>query len=298
MRVEGDYKMVKTKLIIILSVLAVCLAGCGPQAKKPLKLCPGKATAEEAIAALGGQVKYLVPLKASGDCTYVYDVNGKPHLEQLQVQVRIEPPTNVYLQGGSIIGKVVELGANDREFWMAIRPKISTYLWGTWADDGVRECLNKLWQGPQTWLEAFGVVKAVSSADASGIWELTHEGPFDVLSRKNRNGVLTKRVYVYCCDYLIRKIEYFDEQGREAAVTELDDYAAVVKGGGWKVPRMIKITGGENEMVSVELSNVGKAQFTDKQRQVIFRRPKAEGFDHIGKMNAACEFIEQSTERK
>jgi hypothetical protein len=274
-------------------ILVVCMAGCGTKAPRPLKLCPGKATADEAIAALGGQVKNLTSLKASGDCWYVYDANGKKREEQLRVQVRIEPPLNVYLQGSSIIGKAVELGANDRQFWMALKPKeISTYLWGAWGDEGVRQCLDKMWLGPNVWLEAFGVIKAASSADAA-VWELSHEGPFDILSRKDRGGRLTKKVYIYCCDYLVRKIEYFDEQGRETAVTELDDYVAVVKGGGWKVPRMVKVTGGKGEMVTIELSDVGKAQFSDKQRQLLFERPTPEGFEHVGKMSSACEFVEE-----
>ena len=277
-----------------IAFLSIALTGCGPQVKKMLKLCPGKATAEEAIAALGEHSKDIIPFKAAGECTYVYDVNGKPHPEPLRIQVRIEPPINVYLQGGSIVGKAVEIGANDREFWLSLKPKeISTYLWGTWADGGVRQCLDKLWIGPRTWLEAFGVVKTASLADAAGKWDLSHEGPFDILSRKDRNGMLTKKVYIYCCDYLVRKIEYFDEQQRKTAVTELDDYAAVVKGGGWKVPRMIKITGGKDEMVTIELSDVGKAQFTDKQRQVLFERPKPEGFEHVGKINSTCDFVEE-----
>ena len=285
--------MANMKVKVVVGVLTVCLAGCGPALKRPLKPCPGKATTEGAIAALGAQVKNLVPLTASGDCMYIYQADGKPHREELRLQLRIEPPTNVYLQGGSIVGKTVELGANDREFWMALKPKeISTYLWGAWADEGVRDCLNKLWLGPKIWLEAFGVVKAASSADASGIWELSHRGAFDILSRKDRSGILTKRVYVYCCDYLIRKIEYFDEGGREAAVMELDDYVPVVKGGGWKVPRMLKITNSKNEILEVQLKNVAKGQFTDKQRNLWFQKPSPEGFEHVGRMNAACEFVE------
>ncbi|MDO8303024.1 MAG: hypothetical protein Q7T18_07270 [Sedimentisphaerales bacterium] len=287
--------MTKLKSTTIFALLAVCMVGCGPEVKKPLRLCPGKATAEEAIAALGGQVKYLVPFKASGDCIYVYDANGRKREEQLRVMVRIEPPAKVYLQGGSVIGKAVLLGANDSEFWLALMPKeISAYMWGVWSDDGVRDCLDKLWLGPKLWLEAFGVVKAASIADVSGIWELSHEGPFDILSRKNAAGKVTKRVSIFCCDYRIRKIEYFDEQCRELAVTELDDYVPVVKGGGWYVPRMVKITGGKREMVRVELSEVEKTQFTDKQRHVLFERPTSEGFEHVGRMNAACEFVDES----
>lgn len=283
------------KLMTAAAILAICMAGCGPKMRKPLKLCPGKATAEDAIAALGSQTKNIMPLKASGQCVCVYDVNGRPHpSESLRVQVRIEPPMNVYLQGGSIIGKVIELGANDTEFWMAVKPKeVSTYTWGSWNDVGVRQCLDQLWYGPRTWLEAFGVFKAASSADAAAVWELAHDGPFDILTRKNQSGMLTKKVYIYCCDYLIRKIEYFDDAGRIAATTELDDYVPAVKGGGWKVPKMIKVTGPKDEMVTVELSDISKAQFTDKQRKVIFQRPSSEGFEHVERVTGACEIIEQ-----
>jgi hypothetical protein len=285
--------MTRLKIAAIIAVCTVCLAACGPQMKLPFKICPGKPTADEAIAALGSQVKNVVPLTASGDCTYTYEADGKLHPESLRVQVRIEPPMNVYLQGGSIIGKTVELGANDSEFWITLRPeKISTYLWGTWTDEGVRTCLDKLWFGPKTWLEAFGVFKPATSADASAIWELSHQGSYDILTRKTRSGILTRRLHIYCCDYLPRKIEYFDEQGRPAAVMDLDDYVPVVKGGGWQVPRKLKITNNKNETIDVELKNVARGQFTDKQRQLWFNRPPAEGFEHVGRMNADCQFVE------
>jgi hypothetical protein len=288
--------MTKIKLPIIF-LMIVSAAGCGPQFKKPLKICPGKANAEEAIGVLGGQIKNIVPLTASGDCTIVYQVDGKLHSpESLRLQLRIEPPLDVYLQGGSIIGKTVELGANDREFWMQLWPKeVSTYLWGVWADEGVRQCINEFWLGPETWLETFGIVKVATAADAAGVWELSHKGSFDILSRKTMGGVLTKKVYVYCCDYHVRKIEYFDSQGRAATVIELDDYVPVVKGGDWKVPRKIHIKNSENETLDVELKNVAKGQFNDKQRQLWFQRPNATGFEHVGRMNSACEFVEKAS---
>jgi hypothetical protein len=279
--------------------LLISISGCGPQLKLPLKQCPGKATADEAIAELGGQVKNLVPLRASGDCTIAYEADGKLHSpESLQVQVRIEPPLNVYVQGGSIIGKTVELGSNDSQFWMQLHPKeVSTYLWGVWADEGVRQCVNKFWLGPETWLEAFGVVKVAAAADASAVWELSHEGPFDILSRKTASGVLTKKVYIYCCDYRVRKIEYFDRDGRRTAVMELDDYVPVVKGSGWMVPRKLNIKNSKNETLDVELKNVTQGQFNDKQRKLWFQRPMPVGFDHVGRMNADCEFVEDGARR-
>ena len=37
----------KAKITVVVMILMVSISGCGPQARKPLKLCPGKATAEQ-----------------------------------------------------------------------------------------------------------------------------------------------------------------------------------------------------------------------------------------------------------
>jgi hypothetical protein len=284
---------IQTGAAIAILVLAVCITGCGPQKIKPLRICPGKTTVDAAIAALNSQSENVVPFKAAGDCTYFYDANGKKRKEQLRLMVRIEPPDKIYIQGGTIVGKTVILGSNEREFWLALMPKeISTYIWGDWNDEGVKQCIDSLWIGPGVWRDAFGIINI--SKDSEIVWELSHQGPFDILSQKNKSGTLRKRLYVYCCDYHIRKIEYFDRRGNQIALAEFENYSSVVKNNKWMVPRKLEISGPKQESISVELTDIGMARFTDKQRQILFERPIPTGFEHVEKMNSACEFVEQN----
>ncbi|GAH93151.1 unnamed protein product, partial [marine sediment metagenome] len=66
------------------------------------------------------------------------------------------------------------------------------------------------------------------------------EGAFDVLTQRNNQGSIIKKVYIYNCNYRVSKIEYFDEDEQTVAVTELYKYKEVSEG--CFVPRAIKIT--------------------------------------------------------
>ena len=267
--------------------------GCSPQRIRPLRICPGKNSVTSAINSVNSRSEGTLPFKAAGDCSYFYEVNGKIRHEQLRLTMRVEPPDKIYVQGASIIGKAVVLGSNEHEFWLQLTPKeISTYIWGEWNDENVKECASNLWLGPGVWLEAFGIIQI--SSTGSGSWELSNEGPYDILSQKDAAGVLRKKVYIYSCDYRVRKIEYFDRQGNKSAVTELDKYTPIVNGSDWMVPRILNITSGGAEKISVELTKVTDANFTEKQRKLLFKRPLPIGFEYIKKINSECEFEEEN----
>ena len=266
-------------------------AGCAAEMKKPTHLCPGKKSAAESLALLEQRAENIVPLKATGQCLLqYYDEDKKLKKENFPVKLWANPPSEIYLQGDLAFDpKGIVLGSNEDEFWLAMKPKeISGYWWGRWS---AGHYLDNMMIGPQILLEALGIVRVGPQEN----WLLLNEGGFDVLV-KRQGTAENKRIDIYNCDYLIRRIEYFDA-GQPAAVAELAEYKEVIKG--FFVPSVIKIVnlsednGEDLVSISLNLGSIKPASFTEKQRKRLFTRPEPKGFKHIYKIFES-DMIEQS----
>jgi len=210
----------KNKWLIAFFAVILLLTGCAGPLKKPSISCPGKKTADEAIAALNANRQKYVPVRATGQCLLRYQQDGSEHKENFPVKIWTSPPEEIYLQGDVAFDATgLVLGTNKDEFWFWLKPKeISSYWWGKWSQAGD---FQKLPLSPEVCLEAFGAVNM-----ATGDWSLTH-GQFDILWLHNEQGELVKRVYIETCDYLVAKIEYFDSSGQIAVSVGFSDYKKV-----------------------------------------------------------------------
>ena len=130
-------------------------------------------------------------------------------------------------------------------------------------------------------LDALGVV-APGTGEGQSKWSLSNKGPFDILTRRDEAGLILKRLYVCSCDYLVRKIEYFDEFGWVSVVAELDKYREVVDG--FSVPTSIKVTrrgtGGRDDSAGITLKSVKAYEFSDKQVELLFK-PQPGRYKHL-----------------
>ena len=276
-----NYQRHNLCLYFCFAAAILILVGCAPEVRKPLEICPGKDSVAEAVSALESHWQNMVPLKANGQCLLEYYIEGerKPHKEKFSVKLWVNPPVEIYLQGdATLVPKAIILGSNEREFWLSIRPKeISTYWWGKWSQQDSSETLMI---NPKTLLEALGI----AAVDAESNWSLSNEGVFDVLTKRER-GVVVKKIYVYSCDYLVRKIEYFDVHGQVAVVAELDKYKQVLEG--FFVPAGIKIIkrAGDNPedslSITLDLKFIKPAKITAKQQNVLFNRPQPRGIKRV-----------------
>ncbi|MCX5645573.1 MAG: hypothetical protein NTZ17_13000 [Phycisphaerae bacterium] len=257
--------------------------GCATQPQK-LQVCPGKATVAEALQTLSSRAEHAVGLRANGHAVLTYHVPNKKKAEKhgLPMELLFDPPADIYLQGSVAVDpKAVIMGSNEREFWLTLRPReISSYYLGQWQDVGDSEGLT---MSPRGILEALGVVIEPAATLNAAVWTLKNEGPYDVLTRRDEAGRTVKRVYVYACDYSVRKVEYSDGHGKVAAVAQLEEYQPVVEG--FAVPTRIDIVstgpGGRKDSLSLSLNSVKTIQFKEKQRQAFFRPPSADRFEHI-----------------
>jgi len=268
------------KFVISVILVMLVLAGCGPDIAEPLRICPGAESAAEAVSVLQSQSHKTVSLKANGRCVAQFYVEGsdKPRRESFAVKLWFEPPARFRLQGDVVFNaRGVDLGANGGEFWLAMKPKElgNSYFWGRW--DG-RAGLDGLKISPKILLEAFGVVE-ISDA---GRWSLSSEGPFDVLTRREPAGLITKRMYIYGCDYRLRKIEYFAD-GAVAVVLQLDGYKDVCEAvAAPRVIRLVSFNGqGREDSFEITLDSVRQVNFSAKLQKALFSRPGQRGFEHI-----------------
>jgi hypothetical protein len=286
-----EYQQYNHRLFAGFAAAILIFAGCAPRIQKPVRVCPGKESIAESLSSLRMRLENTVPLKASGQCLLQYYVGDrKPEKENFPVKLWVNPPVELYMQGDVAFDpKGIVIGSNEDEFWLAMKPKeISCYWWGRWSE---RNYPEKLMISPRLVLEALGVV-AVGDIES---WSLSNEGAFDVLTKQEGGTKTRKKIYINTCDYLVRRIEYFDDDGRAAIVTELDKYKELIKD--FFVPTFIKIInrtdGNEGDLVQITLSSIQPAKFTDKQRRRLFIRPQPQGFRHIYKI-VDGNVIEQS----
>ena len=269
--------------------VALLLAGCGEQVQKPLPICPGKQSAADALSVLQSHLQNAWPLKASGSCVLQYYADGKQRAERFPVKLWLNPPQELFLQGDVAFDpQGVVLGTNQDEFWLAIRLKeVSSYWWGRWQETGQ---FNQLVIDPKMMLEGLGI--PALDSDKSEDWSFTKQGAFDVLTTRSDQAVPakgprsagTKRIHIYSCDYLVRKIEYLDARGQAAVVAELDKYEQVRQD--FFVPAIVKIihrgaSAAESVTITVTLTSVKSADITSKLRTYLFTRPEPKGFKHI-----------------
>ncbi|MCL5282373.1 MAG: hypothetical protein M1376_21000 [Planctomycetes bacterium] len=268
----------------VLLFLLALLGGCVTQPQRQgLVVCPGKATAEEALQTLTARAQGAVPVWATGRAVLTYHApdKKKPERHSLDLVFRFDPPARVYLQGSvTAIPRAVILGSNEKEFWLALKPKeISSYYIGRWQD--VRD-FEGLVMSPRVVLEAVGIVNLPGTEPNPALWKLENKGPYDILTQRDESGHPVRRLHVYACDYTVREIEYFDRRGKVVAVARLDGYKPLEKG--FSVPTQISVVSmrpdGRKDSVAMDLSSVWTKPFNAKQQQ-IFRPPDADKYEHV-----------------
>ena len=267
------------KLYFTWLILLLVAAGCESQRREPETVFPGKKNVAEALRALSLRSQNIGPMRASGQCHWKYYSDGKERNENFVVKIWLNPPAEVYLQGD--IGfnpRGIVLGSNASEFWLLIKPEVSQYSWGKWSEQGSSSGLMFV---PKTLDEALGIVEVSDEKD----WSLSKEGSFDVLVRGNNNRAIEKKIYISRQDYLVRKIEYFDVNGKAVALAELDRYKEVSKE--FFVPSSIKIIMYGEEVsdglatIKLSLTSVNPDSFTEVRRNILFNRPNTTGYKNI-----------------
>ena len=260
----------------ILALVALLVAGCATQESTQLPICPGKASAEDALAALSARAEKAVPLRASGgQCrlTYYIPDEEKPKRHNLSPRPWFNPPSELYMQLSIAVDpKALIIGCNAEEFWLALRPKeISTYYWGQWDET---ENVEGLMVSPKVVLEAFGIVLRHDRGADSNTWSLTNEGSYDVLTEQNETGRLLKRVHIFACDYVVHKIEYFDDVGKVVGTARSGDYEPVAEG--FDVPTEIYVSAlgpdGRIDEIEIKLASLREKQLSEAARRAVFVR--------------------------
>jgi len=281
----GRWKCRGADLFFIPVILAGSIvAGCVGREKVPLQICGGAESVDESLSLLKSRAEGALSLRASGDCLFYYYADGKGHKEHFPIKIWVNPPVEIYLQGD--IGfdpKGIMAGCNARSFWFSIKPELSTYQWGLWAEAGR---VGQMMLSPRVVLEALGVAAVDGQAVGRDNWSLSNDGAFDILTQRSRDGTAIKSIYIYNCNSTVSRIEYFDSDGKVVVAAKPDDYKQLA--GGFSVPRVVKIIhyGQDNseDWFRVRLNSIKTTTFTKKQRKGLFARPDPRGFEHVYKI--------------
>jgi hypothetical protein len=268
--------------VAIATAVAVLPVGCAAPGRARLAVCPGKANAGEALAALAAHAGRAAPFRANGQILVTYHApdSGKEKRHNLPMTLWFDPPWQTYIQGSIAVDpKAVIIGSNRQSFWLALRPQeVSSLYIGDWDQ---AQDVEGLMMSPKVILEAFGIVTA--NEPNEGRWSLQNEGAFDVLTERSEAGRLVKRIHIYACDYTVRKIEYFDEREKVMAVAELADYKPLTED--FRVPTRVKATAvgpdKRRDSIDISISSTKAMEFSPRQRAVIFSPPKSEDFEHL-----------------
>jgi len=263
------------------------IAGCAiPENKHPTQICPGARSLSQSVAQITENAVYAENIRANGQCRLEYQLEEKKRTENFPVKLWVEPPRRIYLQGDVAFNpRGIILGSNEDEFWLAIKPKeVSGYWWGKWSRT---KGPGNMMINPRLILEALAMVR-ISTSEIGQNWSLKNKGQFDILTRYDENRRPVKQIYIYCCDYTVARILYFDSQGNIAAETNLYEYKQLTEN--FVVPGVINIRMVNEDVeqgpvsIRIELSSIKTTEFNDKQRQYLFIRPEPEGYDNIYKI--------------
>ncbi len=276
------------KALAICEVVFLFIAGCTPPREKQWLLCPGTGSAAESIGKLGDDSQSMTSFRMNGRCKSRFYEEGKKYEENFGVKLWVQPPEKIRMQGDIFLDpKGIVLGANEDEFWFSIKPELSSYLWGEWSeqDSSSAGLIN-----PATLLEALGLLEI----DDEEQWTLSKEGAFDVLTKVDSKGSPVKKVYIYCCDYLVRKIEYYGKDDKPALVAELDGYRRLKDD--FYVPSSVKMitfdSQGNENFFEMTFGTPKLYEFSDKQIKALVGRPEPRGFKNVYRM-VDGEAIEQ-----
>lgn len=288
---------------LCLSALAVLLlAGCHQPPPPPERICPGAKNLPELHQLLSRRWNNICSFRATGKSRLLYhDVDGKSHKEEFPIRLWVRPPDEICLHGDvAFNAKGIVFGSNPAHFWLVTRPKeIRGYWWGPWHTDTGRPltetCLAALPLAatPRTLLEALGLIKL---DEPLARYSLSHKGPHDIITLRNRRNQPLKKYYINSCDLLYRRIEYFDYSGKLMAAADLARYKPVASG--FLIPGSIIISrnlpDGTTDRLVITVNSVRPADFSDVQQEILFTRPDTEPFDEVYRLTENCEFVEDN----
>jgi len=271
-----------------LAALLAC-GGCNSDGKGPGIRCPGRETVAAAAAVFAQRRANLASVQAGGNCYIQWlDEKGGTHDENPAIELRFCPPERLFLRGDVLGNEALRLGCNGDEFWLRIKPKeVSTYWYGDYAR--LKRCAEALWFSPAGLMEALGVIEI--GAD----YTLVYQDGMDVLVQLSPSGEVRKKVFVDCCTYEARRIEYYADDGKARMVMQLSDYQPVEAG--VPVPSQIEVEMLDRPGTMVRLNLQKVRRFTPTPQQLegkLFARPETTGFENVYRLDENCDFAKET----
>lgn len=256
-----------------LCILALGVFGCEPIGSKAVQLDTSSQSRQFLVDSIHGHAEKATGFRAYGTSYHGFvDEEGKSHTFNFQCRLWFTPSQHVRLISHATMRGNIDLGCNQDEFWMAIKPEISTYYWGRW-DRALDEGLLPI--NPKVVLEAIGIVDMGDPGD----WVLEEKEDNMVLTRTYAQAGLIKQVRVHRKSLRIKYIQYSDTDGTPLIVANLAGHRARTKD--FAVPTIIRVTAFERGKkvgwITLKLKDFRADDLSPKK----FKRPSERGFEHI-----------------
>jgi hypothetical protein len=205
-------------------------------------------------------------------------------------QMALERPRNFKLElSKSIGGPVVDLGSNDREFWIWSKESKEREMYvGQYGATGAIE--GDLAFRPEWIVESLGL-RVIPAEEQARIQADTKNPNYIVLTHfrdDGRGSNQIKKTYVDTnTRQVVQHVFYGEDTKRPLAVVKPSDYRPEGKSvpGGVELPHRIQITLAnpsdpkDNPTIDLTLRDVRvNPQFSDENRQALFEMPKYEGY--------------------
>ena len=264
-----------------LCLLGICLllgaSGCNIDGAKPVELDTSEESRSIILQTLRVRTEQAIAFRAYGKSWHgIINEEGKEEtLPPFNAKLWFRPPFLIRMQSHATMQGDIVLGCNSEEFWLSVKPQISTYYWGCW-DRALTEGLLPF--NPKVVLEAIGIVE-VGEEDS---WDLSEEDDMLVLAQPDPNTEVTKRVFINSRTQEIERIIYEDEQNTPLVIAQLSGYRRVPNRKiNFSIPTVIRIMAYEQGKSAGWVKLVIEPIRAGNVDAKIFNRPKPLGFKRI-----------------
>ena len=235
---------------------------------------------------LHGRGTHAVAFKAAATSLHgLVTPEGKTERYNFTAKVWFDPPVSLRVRSHATFSGNLEIGCNETEFWLGIKPEISSYYWGRWdetMDEGVLPI------SPKVVREALGIIPI----DDEEAWALSEGKNVLILSRSIDRDGLVKKIFLHPRKKEIVKILYEDAEGMPWVTADLVGYRGIAPN--FSVPTVIRLSTWSNgkRMDSMKLT---MHDFDTRGIPAsVFERREPKGFENVRRVTQPMAAVDSS----
>ncbi len=224
----------KIPYTVIACVVPWAFSGCLESGQKPFEYDTSDESRDHLVETIRAGMDHATGFRGYGNSWHGFVMeDGKTQQFNFNCKLYFSPPRSLHLVSHATMHGNINMGCNTEEFWLAIKPELSTYYWGRW-DRALDRGLMPF--NPRVVLEGIGLVDMGDAND----WSLDEEDRNLVLTRSLPDEGLIKQIYVERATGKMVRIQYLDKAWKPLVVAQLSGHRILEKD--FSVPTVIRVT--------------------------------------------------------